>query len=207
MNVLSSVQSGRFESGAKTELFGGKNGHMFTPQPPNSQPEPEVSVADFDSFYQAEYRSVVGLGYVLAGSQTLAEDLAQEAFIEAHRRWNDISQYDNPAAWVRRVMINRSRSKLRRMVVEAKAITKIGSRRMAEAEEIPERSDEVWAKVRALPARQAQAVALRYLDDLGIAEIAEILDCGTETVKTHLKRGRATLARELKTMEGEVDDA
>lgn len=151
---------------------------------------------DFQDFYHSQYRSVVGLGYVLGGSRSVAEDLAQEAFAEAHRRWADIAHYDNPGAWVRRVMINQSRSRVRRVMVETRALTRLGARPDT-FEELPERSEEIWAAVRALPERQAQAIALRYWDDLGVAQIAEILDCGPETVKTHLKRGRAALAREL----------
>lgn len=153
---------------------------------------------DFSSFYHAEYRAVVGLGYVLAGSSNLAEDLAQEAFAEAHRRWDEIAHYDNPAAWVRRVMINRSRSKVRRLMAETRALTRLAGRPSFDAE-LPERSEEVWAAVRSLPTRQGQAIALRYWDDFGVAQIAEILGCSTETVKTHLTRGRAALAERLGT--------
>lgn len=151
---------------------------------------------DFSTFYHAEYRAVLGLGYVLGGSQSLAEDLAQEAFAEAHRRWDEIAHYNNPGGWVRRVMINRSRSKVRRFVAETKALTRLAGRPSFDAE-LPERSEEIWSAVRDLPVRQGQAIALRYWDDLGIVQIAEVLGCSTETVKTHLKRGRAALAERL----------
>lgn len=150
----------------------------------------------FDSFYESEYRSVLGLAYVLSGRPGVAEDLTQDAFTEAHRRWADISLYDKPGAWVRRVLVNKASSRTRRMISETKALTRVGSRR-AEVAELHERSEEIWAAVRALPTRQAQAVALRYWDDMSLGQIAEILDCGQETVKTHLKRGRATLARKI----------
>lgn len=155
---------------------------------------------DFPSFYQAEYRAVVGLGYVLCGNRGHAEDLAQEAFAEAHRRWDEIGHYDNPGAWVRRVMINRSRSRVRRLITETKALTRLAGRAEVDAPttlDLPDRSEEVWAAVRNLPTRQGQAIALRYWDDLGIDQIAAILGCSTETVKTHLKRGRAALADRL----------
>ncbi len=155
-----------------------------------------LEATDFDAFYQAEYRSVVGLAYVLSGRAGVAEDLTQDAFAEAHRRWTDIAGYENPGAWVRRVLINKSSSRTRRLVAETKALTKVGSRR-AEVAELHERSEEIWAAVRSLPPRQAQAVALHYWDDLTLAQIASVLDCGQETVKTHLKRGRAALAQKI----------
>ncbi|MFP3900240.1 MAG: sigma factor-like helix-turn-helix DNA-binding protein, partial [Acidimicrobiia bacterium] len=56
---------------------------------------------------------------------------------------------------------------------------------------------EVWEAVRALPARQAQAIALHYLDDRSVDEVAHVLGCAPGSVKTHLHRGRVTLARAL----------
>ncbi len=150
----------------------------------------------FDEVYQAEYRQLVGLGYVLTGSRFVAEDLVQDTFAEAHRRWAKVSVYDKPGAWLRRVLVNKATSRGRRAVSEAKMITKIGNRRR-EPITIPESSQEVWAAVRRLSKRQAQVIALHYWEDLSVAEIAEVLDCGPESVKTHLKRARAQLAVQL----------
>jgi RNA polymerase sigma-70 factor (ECF subfamily) len=54
-----------------------------------------------------------------------------------------------------------------------------------------------WAEVRKLPRRQAQVVALHYVYDLGLAEIARTLGCAEGTVKVHLSRGRAALSERL----------
>jgi DNA-directed RNA polymerase specialized sigma24 family protein len=59
--------------------------------------------------------------------------------------------------------------------------------------------EEFWSLVRQLPRRQAQSVALFYLYDLSVAEIAETLECSTGSVKSHLSRGRAALAKRLNT--------
>ena len=50
----------------------------------------------FDSFYQREVTAVVGLAFVLSGSRTGAEDLAQEGFLAAYRQWDRISSFDDP---------------------------------------------------------------------------------------------------------------
>ena len=55
----------------------------------------------------------------------------------------------------------------------------------------------MWAHVRRLPKRQAQSIALFYVYDLGIAEIAATLGCSVGSVKVHLTRARATLAARL----------
>lgn len=154
------------------------------------------AVETFDEYYTRDYRALVGLAYVLTGSQFAAEDLAQDALVTAHKKWDSISGYDNPGAWVRRVMVNRSTSRFRKLRTETRTLTRLRAFRQ-EGIEPQERNSEVWEKVRSLPPRQAQVIALYYWDDLSISQIASVLECGTETVKTHLKRGRATLSKDL----------
>jgi len=161
---------------------------------------PDVPVVVvFDSYYRSDYRSLVGLAVVLTGSRNAAEDLCQEALTEAHRRWDDVQSYDDPGAWVRRVLVNKCRSRFRRVTSEARAMARLGGRRQQSSTyaSTDDASGEVWAAIRRLPDRQAQAVALFYWEDRSISQIAAILDCGEETVKTHLKRGRASLAESL----------
>jgi RNA polymerase sigma-70 factor (ECF subfamily) len=62
---------------------------------------------------------------------------------------------------------------------------------------LPDSDAEFWRAVRRLPRRQAQAVALHYLDDLSVADVAGILEISPDTVKVHLHRGRRALADAL----------
>lgn len=156
----------------------------------------EPSAADFDRFYREQYKAVVGLAYALTGSRTAAEELAQDAFTTTYRKWSSVSGYDNPEGWVRQVVANASRSWGRRKGAELRALTKIGGRRQPLVELI-EPANDFWAAVRSLPTRQSQVVALHYLEDRPVDEIAAILDLGPGTVKKHLHRGRAALARKL----------
>ena len=158
---------------------------------------PLVAVTeDFEGFYRREYSDAVGLAYALTGRRHVAEEVAQEAFITGYRRWDRISRYDKPDAWLRRIIVNRSTSVLRRGVTEVKAIRRLrgGMDHLPELE--PDAAD-VWEEVRALPRRQSQAIALFYLEDLSIDQIAEILECSSGTVKAHLRRGRERLGRKL----------
>jgi len=169
--------------------------------PPESENTEEVFVApmvveSFDEYYQRDYRSLVGLAYVITSDHATAEDLVQDALTAAHRNWEKVSRYDKPGAWVRRVLVNRSTSRFRRLASETKATLRL----RAEPERALEPSDpniEVWKAVAALPKRQSQVIALHYWDDQSLAQIADILECGTETVKTHLKRARRALAKSL----------
>ena len=153
--------------------------------------------ASFDDFFRSELPRLRALARALCGS-AVADDLAQEALLAAYRSWPRIAGYDNPEAWVRRVCANHATSLLRRRSAEARALLRVGSRptRMAEIELDPSH-EALWAEVRRLPRRQAQAAALRYVYDLTIPEIATTLGCSDGAVKSHLSRARATLAERL----------
>lgn len=154
------------------------------------------ALASFEQFYRSEYRPVVGLAYALSGSRIAAEDIAQDAFLAAHREWERIGRYERPGAWVRRVVANLSVSLVRTRVREAKALARLKPR-SSFMPRLPAEDEEFWKAVRNLPARQAQAVALHYLEDRSVADISGILGCTESTVKVHLHKGRAALARRL----------
>jgi len=158
--------------------------------------EGEAFRESFDSFYERELSSVVGLAFVLSGSRSGAEDLAQEGFLAAYRHWDRIVSFDDPGAWVRRVVANRAVSGSRRRKAEVKALVRIG-RPTFEILDMSQDAESIWDEVRRLPTRQAQTIALRYLDHRPTAEIARILECSENTVKTHLKRAKQTLAQRL----------
>jgi RNA polymerase sigma-70 factor (ECF subfamily) len=162
-------------------------------------PEVLVTAGSFDDFYRAERRAVLGLAWTLCGDRSLAEELTQDAFMAAHRKWQVISGYEDPGGFVRRVVANRSVSAIRRRTAEARALVRVGNRRSDQSREVDLPDDAFWAAVRALPDRQAQAIALHYLEDRSVGDIAAILEIATSTVKVHLHRGRQTLAETLGT--------
>ncbi len=155
----------------------------------------------FEYFYLQEYPRVVALAYALSGSRAGAEDIAQEAFLRAYRDWDRVGSYEHRVAWVRRVAANLAAnlatSGLRRRVVEARALIRLAGRWEPVVDPLPAENAEFWAAVRALPARQAQAVALYYLEDRSIQQTAAVLGCAEGTVKAHLAKARRALARRL----------
>jgi RNA polymerase sigma-70 factor, ECF subfamily len=153
-------------------------------------------MTSFEAFYRDEYRVIVGIALALAKDTAAAEDLAQEAFMTAHRRWDRVSQYDNPRAWVRRVLINRATSRRRRISAELRAVARVGSPEPV----VPDLSTdtaEVWEQVRRLPRRQQQAIALHYVGQLSMVEIADVMGCSPGAVKSHLHRAREALRTSL----------
>ncbi|MDJ0960746.1 MAG: SigE family RNA polymerase sigma factor [Acidimicrobiia bacterium] len=157
---------------------------------------------DFADFYRAEWRRVLSLVYVLSGSSWGAEDIAQDAFLRAHRNWDEVGRYEHPGAWVRTVALNLARSRMRRAGAELRALRRwIGLQAVAFPELEPV-SEEFWAAVRSLPQRQREAVALHYAEDRSVEDIAAVLGVSESTVKTSLQKGRASLARRFGELEG-----
>jgi RNA polymerase sigma-70 factor (ECF subfamily) len=153
-------------------------------------------VETFDAFYRREYTSLVALAHALTGSRSHAEDVAQEAMLAAYRRWEEVARLELPAGWVRRVCANIATSLLRRRMIEARAALRFRSRE-PRVDDIDADDDAFWAEVRRLPRRQAQCVALRYVYGCSVAEVATVLGCADGPVKSHLARGKATLAERL----------
>lgn len=172
------------------------DGTATLPSLPDAHARPTL---EFDGFYRTHYPSVVRLAYSLCGSMQIAEELAQEAFVSAHTRWRRVVGFDRPDLWVRRVVINRSISYRRREAIERKAVARIRPARDHESEPVVG-DDAVWQAMRELSPRQAEVLALFYVEDQPMSAVAEILGLGSETVKTHLKRGRAALASKLEEM-------
>lgn len=157
----------------------------------------ESGLTAFEAFYRREYAGIVRLAFALTGRSDVAEELAQDSFLACHRHWGRISRYDDPTAWVRRVATNRCISSGRRHVTELRLLARL-RRERPPSPPLSYSSDHLWEAVRELPRRQAQVLALAFVEDLNVEAIAVILGIGEETVRTHLRRGRATVAARLK---------
>jgi RNA polymerase sigma-70 factor, ECF subfamily len=158
---------------------------------------PLARAETFEAFYRREYHHVVALAYALTGRSAIAEELAQDAFLVTHRSWERVSSYDLPSAFVRRVVSNLAVSWRRRLAAEARGLARLASRPSPWAAPLEPPDADFWRSVRSLPRRQAQVLALRYLEDQPDSAIAHILGCSKATVRAHLHNGRLALADRL----------
>jgi RNA polymerase sigma-70 factor, ECF subfamily len=150
--------------------------------------------ADFDAFYLASFADMLAVGYAHTGDLAEAQDVCQEAFTRAWQRWNAVGGYDNPAAWVCRVVVNLASSRWRHLrVVRAHQHRE----RIADVPGLDPGHVAVVAALRILPADQRQAVVLHYILDMPVADIAHEMGVPPGTVKSWLHRGRAALAAHL----------
>ena len=158
----------------------------------------DVNGLSFESFYEQQRRPLIALAYAISGSRIAAEDLAQEALVAAFEAWDQIGGKDNPGTWVRRILLNKAASAYRRRLTELKAVARhLGDLPIVGFPEVTGEIDRIWGEVRRLPRRQVQIIALAHIDGLNQVEIADTLGISKESVNTHLRRARRTLARAL----------
>lgn len=151
---------------------------------------------EFDEFFASYYPAIVRAVTLVVGDREVARELAQDAFVKALLHWKRVRTYEHPGAWVRTVAF--------RMALRAK-------RREPERDAIVEPTTvdatpdvDVVRAIAQLPRMQRAAIALHYLDDLPVDEVAATLGCSPSTARVHLHRGRARMAELLRE---EHDDA
>jgi len=147
------------------------------------------------ALYAAHYRSLVRLAALLVRDTATAEEVVQDSFVAMHRRWRLLRENEKALAYLRRSVVNRSRSVLRhRAVVERNAPKPAPDMPSAEhgAIVLLERSA-VVAALRTLSPRQREAVVLRYYGDMSEAQVAAVMAISPGAVKTHTARAMAVL--------------
>jgi RNA polymerase sigma-70 factor (sigma-E family) len=138
------------------------------------------------------------LAFLMLGDRGAAEDVVQEAFYGLYRAWDRLPSHDNMAGYLRVSVLNGCRSVIRRSR-RAPAPIEVVSAASAEAHALlGEERREAVAALRRLPARQREALVLRYFADLPVNEIAKAMGVSPGTVKSTTARGLAALARMLR---------
>lgn len=152
----------------------------------------EATTADFTRLYREQYAPMVRLARMTVGDRASAEDIVQEAFAEVHRSYTRVEQ---PIAYLRRAVISRSVSALRRWRLERGYLARQTGPEVVGP--LGPEATAVRAALARLRPRQRAAVFLRYYLDLPEAEIAAALGCRIGTVKSMLHRSHETLRRHL----------
>ncbi len=135
----------------------------------------------------------------VAADPSAAADAVQDAFLQAARHWRKVRSYDDPAAWVRHVAVNRLRNQARSRRRGDGAMTRLG---ITPAAELTPIDLDLGRAVAALPDGQRLAVCLHHLADLSVRDVAAALDVTEGTVKSQLHDARANLRRLLEAHDG-----
>jgi RNA polymerase sigma-70 factor (sigma-E family) len=146
--------------------------------------------------YRDHRWSLVRLASLLLHDPADAEEVVQDAFVQAHLAWSRLEDPAKALPYLRSAVLNAARSRLRhRKVVEriqpGPAVVGLSPDAAIEAGEDRQR---MMAALRSLSARQRECLVLRFYLDLSEAEIAATLGISAGSVKTHSHRGLAALA-------------
>ncbi len=153
-----------------------------------------------DALFALHYADLVRLAHLLVDDRDSAEDVVMDAFVGLSRRWSTLRDVDLAEHYLRRAVVNGSRSRLRHLLVVRRRDP--GSRMQVDGsveEQVvsADERDTVVTRLRQLPPRQRQVLVLRYYLGLSEAEIATELEIRRGSVKTHASRGLAALAQAL----------
>ena len=146
---------------------------------------------DFEQLVDEHQSMVFSLAWRMTGDRGLAEEVAQDVFLELDRNMNRIESPEHALNWLRRVTVNRSADALRRRRVRGVDLwVEIEEKHGAPAEE---KQSVLGARLEhllsTLPEAQRAALVLRYQEDMTPEEIAATVDAPLATVKSNLHRG------------------
>ncbi|MED1203885.1 RNA polymerase sigma factor SigW [Heyndrickxia acidicola] len=148
----------------------------------------------------------------MLGNRHEAEDIAQEAFLRAYVNISSFNQDRNFSTWLYRIATNlcidRIRKKKPDYYLDAEVpgtegldmYSQIAASGISPESEVEgmELQEIVQKEISALPEKYRSVIILKYLEDLSLNEISEILDMPLGTVKTRIHRGREALRKQLR---------
>ena len=156
---------------------------------------------EFDSWARAHWSQLLGLARVVSGDPALAEEVLQDCLVDLHRRWHVISgEGSSPLAYAARVMgskaANHRRTSWARRVRLTDDAASLDFTIGDQSGEVHDRIT-VSEALKALSPRQRQIVAMHYLLDLSVAEIAGELQRPIGSITSDLTRARQRLRQAL----------
>jgi RNA polymerase sigma-70 factor (ECF subfamily) len=156
---------------------------------PDRQPDFE-QLPRFEQLVDAHQSMVFSLALRMTGDRGLAEEIAQDVFMELDRNLGRIESADHACFWLRRVAMSRSADALRRRKVRGMDlwVEMEDVHGVAAEERTSPLSTRLEALLSTLPEPQRAALVLRYQEDLTPEEIAATLSAPVATVKSHLQR-------------------
>jgi RNA polymerase sigma-70 factor (ECF subfamily) len=140
-----------------------------------------VDRGEFEQLFRSAYPSVLRTAYLVLHDRGRAEEVTQDAFLRLYERWSQVVSYEHPIAWVRTVAV---RNAIRRAERERRQMVMPFLADPGKRDRLPD--VDLLNAVAALPPRQRAVVALYYLEDRPVEEIAELMQVSRSTVKQHL---------------------
>jgi RNA polymerase sigma-70 factor (sigma-E family) len=154
--------------------------------------------AGVTALYQAHALGLMRLAHIMLGDRPSAEDVVQEAFCGLYRRWSHLSDTGRALQYLRMSVLNGCRSLRRRRGPSTQPYDGQPEASAEAAVITGEERREVMRALRRLPARQREALVLRFYLDLSAEEIAATMGIGPSSVRSATHRALASLGRMLR---------
>jgi RNA polymerase sigma-70 factor (sigma-E family) len=147
------------------------------------------------AIYGDHYRCLVRLAALLVQDVATAENVVQDSFAAMQTAWRRLGDGDKALAYLRQSVVNRSRSVLRHPVMIERNAPQPGPGLPSGGQTVlsPPGNAAVAEALRSLPARQREALVLRYYGDLPEAQVASAMGVSEGAVKRHVARAIAAL--------------
>lgn len=155
---------------------------------------------DHDAFaelVETHEAMVFSLGYHFFSDRGVAEEIAQDVFLQLYRNLAAIESESHLLFWLRQVTTRRCIDRTRRTRLKAVSLSEVGELHSVSPDRDPLRDRHLRQLVAELPDMQRAVVMLRYQEDLDPSEICRIVDIPVNTVKSHLHRALQALRRKL----------
>jgi RNA polymerase sigma-70 factor (ECF subfamily) len=158
----------------------------------------------FEQLVADHQQRVSRLCYRLLGWREDVEDVVQEVFLAAFRALPEFRGESSGSTWLMRIAVNKCRSHVRkriallRLLTGARTTRKPGSGRPADRNLVDdERFQCVRRAVCKLPSKYREVIVLRYLEEMAVGEIADVLELTRNAVEVRLSRARRQLKEDL----------
>lgn len=168
-----------------------------------------LTLAERDAALEAARPRLERLARRLVWDKEDARDVVQSAYVDALARWHQLERGAATEAWLRRIVVNRAISSLRRRKLwkTLGVLFGVEPELVAAPDDELERTEHVRAladAVTMLSARQATAFGLRYFEGLSLDEVADAMSLDRGTVRVHVQRAvKALRAKGLLSSRGE----
>jgi len=166
---------------------------------PGSLDRPDDSENAVIDLYRMHVLGLTRLAIVMLGDRATAEDVVQDAFCGLYTHWRRLSDPSKALPYLRSSVLNGCRNHRRRWHHAGREPTGWENAESAEsAVLLAEEHRQVLAGLQVLPARQREALVLRFYLELAEPEIAQTMGISQGTVKSTTSRALATLGRILR---------
>ena len=171
---------------------------------PREAPPATPGLPSFDDLVVEHRERVARLCYRVLGWREDVEDVVQEVFLAAFKALPQFRGESGVSTWLMRITVNACRSHMRKRLPRLRLFAKSHEHIEPRLDRSPpgdlmdrERFERVRAAIRRLPIKYGEVVVLRYLEELKVSEVGNVLGLGKNAVEVRLNRARKWLEEDL----------